>query len=105
MQALPQLQLRREVLDVALVARLERDDNVRVDLLRPDENFRIGLAPVELGEHLVRGISTPGAVALDLPPASQALRRSEINPHVVAVSQLGRVVAKQALDDREPMRL
>ena len=66
---------------------------------------RVGLAAVELLEHLVGRVAAPRAVALDLPAAAQVLGRGEEDAHVVDVAQRWRVVAEQALDDRELARL
>ena len=48
----------------------------------PDERLRVGLAAVELGEHLVGRVAAPRAVALHLPVAAQLLRRVEVDAHV-----------------------
>ena len=52
-QALPEQQVRVEAVGVARVARHERHHEVGVVLLWPYVRGRVGLAPVELGEHLV----------------------------------------------------
>ena len=74
-------------------------------LLRPDELGRVGLAPVELGEHLVGRVAAARAVALHLPLAAQLLRRREVDAHVVEPAEVLGVVAEQAVDDRELLRL
>ena len=71
-----------EVLLVAAGVRQERDDDVGVLLLRPDERLRVGLAPVELGEHLVGRVAAARAVALHLPLAAELLGRREVDAHV-----------------------
>src|SRR3712207_1070490 len=65
-----------ELLLLLRLARLERDDDVGALALRPDERARIGLAPVELGEHLVRRVAAARAVARDLPAAAELDRKS-----------------------------
>ena len=100
-----QRQLRVEVVLVGGVARLEGDDDVGVVALRPDEGLRIGLAAVELGEHLVGRVPAARAVALHLPVAAKLLRRVEVDAHVEHLAQLGRVEREQALGDHEALRL
>ena len=73
--------------------------------LRADERLRVGLAPVELGEHLVGRVAAARAVALHLPLAAQLLGRGEVDAHVEEAAQLVGVVAEQALDDRELLRV
>ena len=85
------------------LGRPERDEHVGVATLGADERFRIGLAPVELGQYLVGRVAAARAVALDLPPAPQLLGRVEEHAHVVDVAHLGQVVAEQSLDHREPL--
>ncbi len=74
-------------------------------LLGADEGGRVVLAAVELVEHLVGRVTTPRAVAADLPVAAQFLGRGQEDTDVEDVSQGLRVVAEQALDDREALRL
>ena len=100
-EAVAQDQLGAEAVGVLAVTRRERHDDVRVALLRADERRGVGLAAIELGQHLVGRVAAPGAVPLHLPPAPQLLGRREEDAHVVAVAHRLRVVAEQALDDRE----
>ncbi len=91
-----------EVLLVLLRAGLERDDDVGVVALRPDERFGVGLAPVELGEHLVGRVAAARAVALHLPVAAKLLGRVEVDAHVEHLAQLRVGEGVQPLGDHEP---
>ena len=53
----------------------EGHHDVGVRALRVDVGLGVALAPVELGQHLVRGVAAPSAVALELPGSAQLLRR------------------------------
>ena len=78
LETLAQRQLRIEVLVVgAPVGDGERHDDVGPALLRADERLRVGLAPVELVEHLVGRVAPAGAVALHLPLPAQVLGRRQ----------------------------
>ncbi len=90
-----------EVLGVAAVARHERDDDVRVPALGADERLGVGLAPIELGQHLIGGVAAAAAVALHLPAPAQVLRRVQEDADVVGVAHRGGVEAQHPLDDRE----
>ena len=106
----PQQQVRVEVgrrrvgLDLPF-RRREADDDVGVAALRADELLGVGLAAVELGQHLGGRVPPPRAVAQHLPLAPQALRRVEEDADVEAVADRLGVVSEQALDDQEPARL
>ncbi len=93
-----------EVLLVA-GARQERDDDVGVRLLRADERLRVGLAAVELREHLVGRVAAARAVALHLPLAAQLFGRLEVHTHVEQPAEILAVVAEQPFDDRELLRI
>ena len=103
-QAGPHRNLGIEVLLIAPVTGHERDDDVRVAALRADEGLGVGLAPVDLVQHLVGRVSASRAVTLHLPPASEILRRVEEHADVVLVAHRGGVEPQQALDDRELRR-
>ncbi len=100
-----QRQLAVEVLLVLAGAWLEGDDDVGVVALGTDVALRVGLAPVELGEHLVGRVAAPRAVALHLPVAAQLLGRIEVDAHVEVVGELAVVEAEQPLGDDEAARL
>ena len=53
----PHRDLRIQVLLIAQVTGHERDDDVRVAALRADEGLGVGLAPVDLVQHLVGRVS------------------------------------------------
>ena len=89
------------MLGVAAVAGHERDHDVGVAALGADERLGVGLAAIQLGQHLVGGVATPAAVALDLPAASQVLGRVQEDAHVVGVAHPRGVKAQHPLDDRE----
>ena len=72
--------------------------------LGADERLGVGLAPVELGEHLVGRVAAARAVALHLPAAAQLLGRRQEHADVVDLAHRRPVVAQQALDDREALR-
>ena len=79
------------------------DDDVGAAPLRADEGLGVGLAAIEVGEHLVGRVAALGAVAVDLPLAAQGLRRIEVHLHVVGRAHLLGVVAEQPLDDGEAL--
>jgi hypothetical protein len=68
-EAVAEEQLGIEAVGVAALAGHKRHDHVCVALLRADEGGGVGLAAIELGQHLVGRVPAPGAVALHLPPA------------------------------------
>ena len=103
-QRVAERQLAVEVLLILGVARLERDDDVGEVALRPDPALGVGLAAVELGEHLVGRVAAPRAVALHLPVAAQVLRRVEVDAHVEDVRRSRLWNAEQALGDHEARR-
>src|SRR5207237_3443390 len=78
--------------------RSERDDDVGVVALRPDERLRVGLAPIELRKHLVRPVAAPRAVARDLPDG----RRSE--EHTSELQSHLNLVCRLLLAKKKPLR-
>ena len=93
-----------QMLGVPAVTGHERDHDVRVAALGADERLGVGLAPVELGQHLIGGVAAAAAVALDLPAATQVLGRVQEDPHVVGVAHRRGVKPQHPLDDRELRR-
>src|SRR4051794_16182305 len=85
--------------------RQERDDDVGVALLRADERLGVRFAAVELREHLVGRVAASRAVALHLPQPPQLLWGREEEPDVVEPAQLLGVVAEEAVDDGELLRV
>src|SRR5206468_7470650 len=67
-ETLAEGQLAVEVVLVAGLALVERDDHVGVALLRADEGRRVLLATLEVSEHLGFGVAAASRVAGDLPP-------------------------------------
>jgi transitional endoplasmic reticulum ATPase len=85
--------------------RREPDHDVGVRALRADERGRLGLAPVQLREHLFRAVAAFGGVPADLPCAPDLLGRIQVDGRVEAgAGQLG-PQRQQAFDDDELARL
>src|SRR5215467_5394322 len=72
--------------------------------LRPDERFRVRLAPVKLAQHLVSRVAATGAVPGDLPAPPQVFWRVQVDPDVEHLAQLGRMVHQQPFGNHEPGR-
>ena len=82
----------------------EGHDDVGVPALGLDEFLGVALPGIELGEHLVRRVSAPRAVALHLPRPAQLLRRSQRHADVVQRPERLGVEVEQSLHQQELRR-